>query len=143
MTAPVRENRIVSRLMSIPRSARRSSTLRSDSGYLTYIITTRRITSGELATTARDGPKIRLTPPLLNGRCLDDGSLDVAKDRESITNQLVRLKTRPGRAVLCCPPSTTIVPFTRTNLMPRAGLVGSSNVAASAIVSASNRTRSA
>src|SRR5271165_3672610 len=42
------QNRIVSWLMSIPRSARRSSTLRSDSGYLTYIITTRRITSGEL-----------------------------------------------------------------------------------------------
>ena len=35
-------------LMSIPRSARRSSTLRRDSGYLTYIITTRRMTSGEL-----------------------------------------------------------------------------------------------
>ena len=34
--------------MSIPRSASRSSTLRSDSGYLTYIITTSRITSGEL-----------------------------------------------------------------------------------------------
>src|SRR5271167_1585046 len=34
--------------MSIPRSASRSSTLRSDSGYLTYIITTRRMTSGEL-----------------------------------------------------------------------------------------------
>ena len=34
--------------MSIPRSAKRSSTLRSDSGYFTYIITTRRITSGEL-----------------------------------------------------------------------------------------------
>ena len=34
--------------MLIPRSARRSSTLRSDSGYLTYIITTRRMTSGEL-----------------------------------------------------------------------------------------------
>ena len=33
---------------SIPRSASRSSTLRSDSGYRTYIITTRRITSGEL-----------------------------------------------------------------------------------------------
>jgi hypothetical protein len=35
-------------LMSMPRSAKRSSTLRSDSGYLTYIITTRRMTSGEL-----------------------------------------------------------------------------------------------
>jgi hypothetical protein len=35
-------------LMSIPRSAKRSSTFRSDSGYRTYIITTRRITSGEL-----------------------------------------------------------------------------------------------
>src|SRR5271166_6305168 len=34
--------------MSIRRSARRSSTLRSDSGYFTYIITTRRMTSGEL-----------------------------------------------------------------------------------------------
>src|ERR1700756_1920466 len=33
------QNRTVSWLMSIPRSARRSSTLRSDSGYLTYIIT--------------------------------------------------------------------------------------------------------
>jgi hypothetical protein len=29
-------------------AASRSSTLRSESGYLTYIITTRRITSGEL-----------------------------------------------------------------------------------------------
>src|SRR5271165_5875387 len=42
------QNRTVSWLMSIPRSASRSSTLRSDSGYLTYIITTRRMTSGEL-----------------------------------------------------------------------------------------------
>ena len=42
------KNRTVSWLMSIPRSAKRSSTLRSDSGYLTYIITTRRMTSGEL-----------------------------------------------------------------------------------------------
>ena len=42
------QNRTVSWLMSIPRSAKRSSTLRSDSGYLTYIITTRRMTSGEL-----------------------------------------------------------------------------------------------
>src|ERR1700734_747955 len=42
------QNRTVSWLMSIPRSARRSSTLRNDSGYLTYIITTRRMTSGEL-----------------------------------------------------------------------------------------------
>jgi hypothetical protein len=35
-------------LMSIPRLAKRSSTLCSDSGCRTYIITTRRITSGEL-----------------------------------------------------------------------------------------------
>src|SRR5271167_397788 len=42
------QNRTVSWLRWIPRSAKRSSTLRSDSGYLTYIITTRRITSGEL-----------------------------------------------------------------------------------------------
>ncbi len=34
--------------MSIPRSASRSSTLRNDRGYLTYIITTRRMASGEL-----------------------------------------------------------------------------------------------
>jgi len=34
--------------MSIPRSASRSSTFLSGSGYLTYIITTRRITAGEL-----------------------------------------------------------------------------------------------
>src|SRR5580704_264120 len=34
------QNRTVSWLMSIPRSANRSSTLRSDSGYRTYIITT-------------------------------------------------------------------------------------------------------
>src|ERR1019366_2718378 len=39
----------VSWQMSIPRSNSRSSTLRSDSGYFTYIITTRRITSGELS----------------------------------------------------------------------------------------------
>ena len=43
-----KDNRTVSWLMSIPRSASRSSTLRSDSGYLTYIITTRWMTSGEL-----------------------------------------------------------------------------------------------
>ena len=42
------QNRTVSWLMSIPRSAKRTSTLRSDSGYLTYIITTRGMTSGEL-----------------------------------------------------------------------------------------------
>ena len=42
------QNRTVSWLMSIPRSASRSSTLRSESGYLTYIITTKRMTSGEL-----------------------------------------------------------------------------------------------
>src|SRR5271169_4765419 len=42
------QNRTVSWLMSIPRPAKRSSTLRSDSGYRTYIITTRWITSGEL-----------------------------------------------------------------------------------------------
>jgi hypothetical protein len=36
------QKRTVSWLMSIPRSAKRSSTLRSDSGYPTYIITTRR-----------------------------------------------------------------------------------------------------
>ena len=42
------QNRTVSWLMSIPRSAKRSSTLRSDSGYFTYISTARRIISGEL-----------------------------------------------------------------------------------------------
>src|ERR1039458_5764718 len=42
------QNRTVSWLMSIPRSHSRSSTLRSDSGYFTYIITARRIMSGEL-----------------------------------------------------------------------------------------------
>ena len=42
------QNLTVSWLMSIPRSAKRSSTSRSDSGYRTYIITTRRMTSGEL-----------------------------------------------------------------------------------------------
>jgi hypothetical protein len=35
--------------MSMPRSASRSSTFRSDRGYFTYIITTVRITSGELS----------------------------------------------------------------------------------------------
>jgi len=33
--------------MSMPRSNGRSSTVLSDSGYRTYIITTKRITSGE------------------------------------------------------------------------------------------------
>ena len=42
------QNRTVSWLMSIPRSDKRSSTLRSDSGYFTYNITARRIISGEL-----------------------------------------------------------------------------------------------
>jgi hypothetical protein len=42
------QKRTVSWQMSIPHSASRSSTFRSDSGYITYIITTRRITSGEL-----------------------------------------------------------------------------------------------
>src|SRR5277367_5495757 len=42
------QNRTVSWLMSIPRPDKRSSTLRNDCGYFTYIITTRRITSGEL-----------------------------------------------------------------------------------------------
>jgi hypothetical protein len=42
------QNRTVSWLMSIPRSAKRSSTLRSGSGHLTYIIMTKRTTSGEL-----------------------------------------------------------------------------------------------
>ena len=41
------QNRTVSWLMSIPGSARRSSTLHSESGRLTYIIMTRRMTSGE------------------------------------------------------------------------------------------------
>ena len=42
------QNRTVLWLISIPRSASKSSTLRSDNGHLTYIITTRRMTSGEL-----------------------------------------------------------------------------------------------
>ena len=42
------QNRIVSWLTSIPRSWRRSSTLRSDSGKRTYIITARRMISGEV-----------------------------------------------------------------------------------------------
>ncbi len=41
------QNRTVSWLMSIPRSASKCSTLRNDSGYLTYIISARRMTSGE------------------------------------------------------------------------------------------------
>jgi hypothetical protein len=40
-------SRTVSWQMSMPRSASRSSTLRNDRGNRTYIITTRRITSGE------------------------------------------------------------------------------------------------
>ena len=60
-----------------PALASRSSTLRSDSGYLTYIITTSRITSGELLkyrngllmTLSYHGqrrpPKIALTMPYI------------------------------------------------------------------------------
>ena len=44
------QNLIVSWLTSIPRSWRRSSTLRSDSGNRTYIITARRMISGEVLT---------------------------------------------------------------------------------------------
>jgi hypothetical protein len=64
---------VASWLISISRSARRSSTLRSDSGHLTYIIKTKRITSGELLKFERllmalsyhdkRRPKIALTPP--------------------------------------------------------------------------------
>jgi len=43
----VHHSRTVSWQMSIPRSNSRSSTLRSDSGYLMYIMTTSRITSGD------------------------------------------------------------------------------------------------
>jgi hypothetical protein len=43
----VHHSRTVSWQMSMPRSNSRSSTLRSDSGYRTYIMTTSRITSGE------------------------------------------------------------------------------------------------
>jgi hypothetical protein len=42
------QKRTVSWQISIPRSDSRSSTFLSDRGYFTYIITTRRITSGEL-----------------------------------------------------------------------------------------------
>ena len=42
------QNRMVSWLTSIPRSWRRSSTLRSDRGKRTYIITARRMISGEV-----------------------------------------------------------------------------------------------
>ena len=41
------QKRTVSWQMSIPRAASRSATFRSDRGYLTYLITTRRITSGD------------------------------------------------------------------------------------------------
>jgi len=41
------QNRTVSWQMSIPRSNRRSSTFRNDSGKRTYIRTTSRITSGD------------------------------------------------------------------------------------------------
>jgi hypothetical protein len=70
------QNRTVSWLISIPRSAKRSSTLRSDSGDFTYIITTRRITAGELLkyrNGSRMGREIALTmsfrdyPPALGG----------------------------------------------------------------------------
>jgi hypothetical protein len=49
--------------MSIPRSAKRSSTLRSDSGYLTYIITTRRMTSGELLNIGTVAHGLKLAQP--------------------------------------------------------------------------------
>lgn len=43
------QSRSVSWQMSMARSASRSSTFRSDSGYFTYVITTTRMTSGELS----------------------------------------------------------------------------------------------
>jgi hypothetical protein len=73
LTAPFHQNRTVSWLMSIPRSANICSTFRSDSGYRTYIITTRRMISGELlkyrngscaeANTAGDSREFAVTPP--------------------------------------------------------------------------------
>src|SRR6516162_8861927 len=56
------QKRTVSWLISIPRSAKRSSTLRSESGYLTYIMTTRRMTSGELLISAIVEPRANLLP---------------------------------------------------------------------------------
>lgn len=47
--SPELSNRAASWQMSMPCTASRSSTFRSDSGYFTYIRTTRRITSGELS----------------------------------------------------------------------------------------------
>ncbi len=41
------QSRTVSWQMSMPRSCSRSSTFLSDSGYLTYIITTNRMISGD------------------------------------------------------------------------------------------------
>src|SRR3546814_2239374 len=55
------QNRTVSWQMSMPRSNSRSSTWRSDSGNRAYIITVRRITSGELLKAKRicHPPKLR------------------------------------------------------------------------------------
>src|SRR5271166_4966527 len=57
------QNRTVSWLMSIPRSAKRSSTLRSDSGYFTYISTARRIISGELLNSGTGCSWLKLPQP--------------------------------------------------------------------------------
>jgi hypothetical protein len=54
------QNRTLSWLASIPRSAKRSSTLRSDNRYRTYIITTRRMTSGELLKYRKGLPTVDL-----------------------------------------------------------------------------------
>jgi hypothetical protein len=78
------QNRTVSWLMSIPRSAKRSSTFRSDSGYRTYIITTRRITSGELLK-YRNGLRIGLSYHVRGGpkNCSDTTVATTSRVRDN------------------------------------------------------------
>jgi hypothetical protein len=92
--------RTVSWLMSMPRSASRSSTFLRLSGYFTYIITARRITSGEelkwrnglagLRGRGMDGPY----PQILTQKCIWSDRVPVTV-RRAAAQQAAALASRP------------------------------------------------
>ena len=78
--------------MSIPRSAKRSSTFRSDNGYRRYIITTRRITSGELLK-YRNGLRMALSYHVRGGpkNCSDTTNARPSRSPKARGSQWTRI----------------------------------------------------
>jgi hypothetical protein len=96
------QNRTVSWLISIPRSAKRSSTLRSDSGDFTYIITTRLNhcwRTVEISERVKDGPG-NCSDNVLSGLPAGPGRLpclSVDRDEYMTINRLAHQRHRFGR----------------------------------------------